>query len=73
MKRPSTASPSKTSQDREKDEMRKTIRQLEAKLNSINKAEKPLEEAREPKEPELPEQSYMDKQVLTSQICITYQ
>ena len=67
MGRPSRldGSPSKTSGDREKDELKKQIRQLENKLSSINKAEKPLESLVPLPEPEQHES--VEKQVSTGQ------
>ncbi len=38
------SSPSRTSGDKEKDELRKTIRRLEDRLQAVNRPEKPLEE-----------------------------
>ena len=65
MGRPSRldGSPSKTSGDREKDELKKQIRQLENKLSSINKAEKPLESLVPLPEPE--QHDSVEKQVST--------
>ena len=50
MKKPSglDTSPSRTSGDKEKDELRKTIRRLEERLSAVNRAEKPLEDGSQP-------------------------
>ena len=51
-------SPNRTSADREKEELKKTIKKLEGRLNTINAAEKPLEEGQED-----PDQDVLEKQV----------
>ena len=56
-------SPSKSG-DREKDELKKQIRQLEGKLKNINAAEKPLESLVPLPEPEQPES--VEKQIKTA-------
>lgn len=61
MKRPIERSPGKASADREKEELKKTIKKLENRLSSINKAEKPLEENLEQQE-----QEEIEKQVKTA-------
>lgn len=68
LKRPGVSSgqdrsPARSSMDREKDELKKTIKKLEAQLNSINKAEKPLEELQTDIE-----QEDIDKQVCSQKL-----
>jgi predicted Holliday junction resolvase-like endonuclease len=53
----SESSPSRSSGDKEKDELKRTIKRLEDRLRSVNKAEKPLEEG------DLEDQENNEKQV----------
>ena len=73
--RSSDLSPAKSSGDREKDELKKQIKQLETKLSGINKAEKPLESLVPlPEDQDQPKDS-VEKQVshkITLNILVSY-
>ena len=73
--RSSDLSPAKSSGDREKDELKKQIKQLETKLSGINKAEKPLESLVPlPEDQDQPKDS-VEKQVshkITHNILVSY-